>query len=65
MPKMKTRRSVRKRVKITGTGKVKRGKAGGRHLLGGKSAKRKRHLKKPAVQGGKSGVKLRRMVGGA
>ena len=65
MPKMKTHKASVKRVKITGTGKVKRMKAGGRHLLGGKSAKRKRQLKRPTMQQGLSGTKLRKMVGGA
>ncbi len=40
----KTRKSVAKRFKVTGTGKVKRRHAGMRHLLAGKSAKRRRRL---------------------
>ncbi|HET7904290.1 MAG TPA: 50S ribosomal protein L35 [Candidatus Eisenbacteria bacterium] len=47
MPKMKTSRATAKRLKRTGTGKIKRGRAGGRHhlgLKGGKSRKRKRKL---------------------
>jgi large subunit ribosomal protein L35 len=44
MPKMKTSRAAAKRFKRTGTGKVKRGKAYGRHHLGLKSRKRKRRL---------------------
>jgi len=35
---------VAKRFKITGTGKVMRSRAGKRHLLQGKSAKRRRNL---------------------
>ena len=42
MPKMKTRRSVAKRFKTTGTGKLKRGNAFKSHILGKKSPKRKR-----------------------
>lgn len=42
----KTKKSVAKRFKITGTGKVLRAKASRRHLLATKSAKRKRHLAK-------------------
>ncbi len=41
---MKTKKAARKRFKITATGKVLRAGAGKRHLLGGKSAKRKRGL---------------------
>ena len=46
MPKLKTSKSVKKRIRISSTGKIKHFKAGRRHLLGGKSAKRKRHLGK-------------------
>ena len=46
MPKMKTNRGAAKRIKLTKTGKVKRSKCNSRHLLTGKSPKRKRNLKK-------------------
>lgn len=45
----KTRKSVSKRFKITGTGKVLRRRQGKRHLLQGKSSKRKMRLRKTAV----------------
>ena len=45
----KTRKSVSKRFKITGTGKILRRKQGRRHLLVNKSAKRKRHLAKAGL----------------
>ena len=41
---IKTKKSVAKRFKITGTGKVMRSRAGKRHLLASKSAKRRRGL---------------------
>lgn len=41
---IKTRKSVVKRFKITATGKVLRSKAGKRHLMQGKSSKRRRSL---------------------
>ncbi|RUT28444.1 50S ribosomal protein L35 [Paenibacillus zeisoli] len=44
MPKMKTHSSLKGRFKITGTGKVKRYKAGRNHLLSGKSKSTKRVL---------------------
>ncbi len=47
MPKQKTNRSVRKRVRITKNGKLKRSKAFRRHLLAGRSQKRKRKLRLP------------------
>lgn len=42
--KMKTHRGAAKRIRFTGTGKVKREKAFGSHLLTTKSAKRMRRL---------------------
>ncbi len=45
----KTRKAVAKRFKITGTGKVLRGKASRRHLMASKSAKQKRHLAKAGL----------------
>ena len=48
MPKMKTRKSVAKRVKRTSTGKFLRKCAGKRHLNSTKNAKRKRRLGKDA-----------------
>jgi large subunit ribosomal protein L35 len=41
---IKTKKSVAKRFKITGRGKVMRMRAGKRHLLQGKSAGRRRNL---------------------
>jgi large subunit ribosomal protein L35 len=47
--KAKTRKAVAKRFKVTGTGKVLRRKQGKRHLLQGKSRKRKRVLGQAAL----------------
>ena len=49
MPKLKTHRGANKRVKVTATGKFKRSKAFGRHILTKKSSKRKRNLKKSTL----------------
>lgn len=49
MPKMKTHRGAAKRFKKTGSGKVKRAKAYHSHLLGGKTPKRKRNLRKAGL----------------
>lgn len=46
MPKLKTRKTAAKRVKVTGTGKFLRNRANGRHILTKKNAKRKRRLRK-------------------
>jgi len=42
MPKMKTHRGSAKRFRVTGTGKIMRGKAYKSHILEKKSPKRKR-----------------------
>jgi len=49
MPKMKTNKSVRKRFRVTGTGKLKRNRANKRHLLSGRTSKRKRQLRQAVV----------------
>jgi large subunit ribosomal protein L35 len=49
MPKMKTKKAVAARFKLTGGGKLRRFKSGRRHILTKKSSKRKRHLAKPAL----------------
>jgi large subunit ribosomal protein L35 len=41
---IKTKKSVAKRFKITARGKILRSRAGKRHLLQGKSSKRRRSL---------------------
>ena len=44
MPKMKTDSGARKRIKVTGTGRLRRRKAFRSHLLEHKSSDRKRRL---------------------
>ena len=46
MPKMKTNRAAAKRLRVTGTGRVRRAKAGKQHMMRGKSARRLRRLEK-------------------
>lgn len=49
MPKMKTKRGVAKRFKVTATGKIKRRKAFKSHILTKKTAKRKRNLRQATM----------------
>jgi large subunit ribosomal protein L35 len=49
MPKMKSHSGTKKRIKITASGKVMRGRPGTSHLAPGKTQKRIRHLRKAAV----------------
>jgi large subunit ribosomal protein L35 len=46
VPKMKTKKAVAARFRVTGTGKLKRTRPGRRHILTKKSSKRKRDLAK-------------------
>ena len=47
MPKMKTHRGAAKRLKFTGSGRIKRNKANKSHILTKKTTTRKRRLRKP------------------
>ena len=46
MPKMKSKRALMKRIKVTGSGKVTRHHAYTSHLAPHKTTKQKRHLMK-------------------
>lgn len=45
MPKQKTHSGLKKRIKVTGTGKLKRGKAYKNHLAQSKTTKQNRQLR--------------------
>src|SRR6266566_4973514 len=49
MPKQKSKRALRKRVKLTGTGRLRRYHAYKSHILTKKHPKRKRHLRKATL----------------
>jgi large subunit ribosomal protein L35 len=61
--KLKTRRSAKRRFKITATGKVLRRHQNMRHLRANKSAKTKRTYRRMVEVKGKFAKKIRRMVG--
>lgn len=46
MPKMKTKKALKKRIKITGTGKIMREQAFRSHLAQNKTTKQKRQARK-------------------
>jgi large subunit ribosomal protein L35 len=62
MPKVKTNRSAAKRFTKTKSGKIKRKMAFARHLLTGKSQKRKRKLRKAVILGGQEMSRIRRLL---
>ena len=47
--KNKTNRSLKKRFKITASGKLKHSHGKRRHLLAGRTSKKKRHLRKAGI----------------
>jgi len=63
MPKLKTRKAVAKRFKLTKKGKIRYSPSGKSHLLSGKKPKRLRRLRKTSVVEGKKDIKyIRRML---
>jgi len=62
MPKLKTNRSVKKRMRFTKTGKIKHFKAGRWHLLTSKRSKRKRLLGKAAFVLGGEAKSIRKIL---
>jgi len=63
MPKLKTRKSVAKRFKLTKKGKIKYLPSGKSHLLSGKEASRLRRLRRARIVDGNKDVKyIKRML---
>ncbi len=62
MPKMKARKGLIKRFKITGTGKVKRRRSFGTHLMSTKNAKRRRNIGGTAIITAKAGRAMKRAM---
>ncbi len=59
MGKLKTVKGVKERLKVTGTGKLVGFRAGRRHLLTGRRAKLKRHMRRQRVVAAVDARKLR------
>ena len=62
MPKLKTNRGAAKRFRKTKNGKIKRSMAFGRHLMTGKSSKRRRKLRKSTLLSPQDTARIRRML---
>ncbi|NCA96340.1 MAG: 50S ribosomal protein L35 [Methanomicrobia archaeon] len=62
MPKLKTNKSAAKRFKITKSGKLKKRAAGRQHVLGKKTRKRKRQLRKSGYVSEADAKKIRRLL---
>ena len=62
MPKLKTRKGVAKRFKITKSGRIKKRSANRGHLLSKRSTKRKRKLRKSGYLSPAEENKIRRLL---
>jgi len=62
MPKQKTHKGLSKRVRISATGKVRRKRSGGGHLMSGKNAKRRRRVASSAIITGIVAKKVKTML---
>ena len=63
MPKIKTHKTASKRLTITGSGGLKRRKAGQSHKLTKKSSAKKRDMNRPAMVAASDVKRLRRLIG--
>ncbi len=62
MPKIKTNRAAAKRFRATGKGRIRRNKAYASHLLGHKSPKQKRGLRKSGIVDATNVAGVKRML---
>lgn len=62
MPKMKTKSALKKRIKVTGSGKIKRGSAYRSHLAQNKSTKQKRQSRKSSLMASSDYKRLKELI---
>ncbi len=65
MPKMKTHKGLKKRVKLTANGKLKHKRANSGHLMSGKSSNRRRRLRQRSILNDALGKRMRVALGKA
>lgn len=63
MPKLKVKGAAKKRLRLTGTGKVKRALAFHSHILTKKSPKRKRRLRQMTLVAPVDQKRMKKMLG--
>ncbi|TCP44745.1 large subunit ribosomal protein L35 [Tamaricihabitans halophyticus] len=63
MPKNKTHSGTKKRIKVTGSGKLRREQAGRRHLLEKKASKMTRRLEGTEAVSDNDNKRMRRLLG--
>jgi large subunit ribosomal protein L35 len=62
MPKMKTKRAASKRLRVTGSGKIRRGSARASHMMRGKPARRLRKLRKHDIVDASDEKRFKRLL---
>lgn len=62
MPKQKTHSGLKKRIKVTGTGKLKRGRAYKNHLAQSKTTKQNRQLRGQALVHKTDEKRIKRLI---
>ncbi len=62
MPKLKTHKGVKRRITVTGTGKLRHFRSGRRHLLTSKSANQTRRMRRATAVAAVDHTKLRRLL---
>ncbi|PIU56213.1 MAG: 50S ribosomal protein L35 [Deltaproteobacteria bacterium CG07_land_8_20_14_0_80_38_7] len=62
MPKLKTKKSAAKRLKVTKSGKIKRKRAKLRHILTNKTRKQKRGLRSSALVSSADMDRMKRLL---
>jgi len=62
MPKLKPHKGAAKRVRLTATGKIKRGHSHARHMLTSKTTKRKRNLDLDVLVSDSDQARVERML---
>ncbi|WEV58490.1 50S ribosomal protein L35 [Bifidobacterium sp. ESL0728] len=63
MPKMKTNSAAKKRVRVTGTGKLMQAGSAMRHNLEHKSARKRRNLSRDQVLATSQSKNMRKLLG--
>lgn len=63
MPKQKTHKGLKKRVKVTASGKVKYKRSCGGHLMSSKNAKRRRRIASSSILDSSVTAKIKTALG--
>lgn len=62
MPKMKSNSGAKKRFRLTGSGRIRRASAGLSHMMLGKSANRRRNLRKNSMVSEADELRIKRLL---